>query len=527
MSAASPTSSDLGGMGAAAPAGTVPHRALVTVCAMVATLMQALDGTIANVAMPYMQGGLAATAEQITWVLTSYIIAAAIMTAPVGFLAARFGRKAVFLASVGGFTVASLLCGAAQSLEQMVVFRLLQGAFGAALVPLSQSTMLDIYPPEQRGQAMAIWGMGVMLGPILGPTLGGILTEQWDWRWVFYVNLPFGLLAFLGLLLFMQPERAEAGRRFDWFGFAALSVGVGALQLLLDRGEVRNWFGSTEIIVEAVVAGLGLYLFAVHMATAERPFIPPRLFRDRNFTAGLGLWFLVGAILFATAALLATYLQTLGRYPVLTAGLLLAPRGFGVMVAMIVAGRLASRYDPRLVMLFGILLLAWTLWDITGWTPDVPTRWLLTVTVAQGVALGFVFIPLNLLSFATLEPALRTDGTALVSLLRNLGSAIGIAAVAAVLSRGTQAMHADLAAHATPLNRIFELPSIARFWDLDTARGLALLNEEVTRQAAIVAYANDHRMLLGLALGMLLLLPLMRRPPREAAGAGAGHAVVD
>jgi MFS transporter, DHA2 family, multidrug resistance protein len=453
----------------------VPHRALITACAMVATLMQALDGTIANVALPYMQGGLAATSDQITWVLTSYITAAAIMTAPVGFLAARFGRKPVFLVSVGGFTLASVLCGAAQSLDQMVVFRLLQGAFGAALVPLSQSTMLDIYPAEQRGQAMAIWGMGVMVGPILGPTLGGYLTESWNWRWVFYVNLPFGVLAFLGLMFFLPKGGAAPERRFDWLGFGVLALGVGALQVMLDRSELKNWFGSTEILIEATLAALGLYLFLVHMALAEKPFIPPRIFRDRNFAAGLGIMFAVGAILFATSALLAPYLQTLADYPVFTAGLTMAPRGLGTMAAMFLAGRLASRFDPRKVMAFGILVLAWTLWDMVHWTPDIPMHWLM---------------------------------------------------MAALLTRNTQIMHASLAEHVTPLNRLFELPWVQRFWDPSTAQGVAMLNAEVTRQSSIIAYGNDFYLLMLLALAMLLLLPLMRRPPRAAA-ADPAHAAID
>jgi DHA2 family multidrug resistance protein len=237
----------------------VPHRALITICLMVATLMQALDSTIANVALPYMQGSLSATYDEITWVLTSYVTAAAIMTAPVGWMAMRFGRKRLFLTCLIGFTVASMLCGAAQTLPQMVIFRLLQGMFGAALVPLSQSTMLDIYPPAQRGTAMAIWGMGVMVGPILGPTLGGYLTEIYNWRWVFYVNLPFGILAVAGLATFMPKNQSARALRFDWLGFGVLALGIGALQMMLDRGQDQDWFASTEIITEAVLAGLGIY----------------------------------------------------------------------------------------------------------------------------------------------------------------------------------------------------------------------------------------------------------------------------
>src|ERR1700691_3963045 len=230
------------------PQEYVPHRLLITLCTVGATLMQALDQTIANVALPYMQGSLSATTDEITWVLTSYITAAAIMTAPVGWLAARFGRKYLFITCLIGFTIASMLCGAAQSLVQMVVFRVIQGFFGAALVPLSQSTMMDIYPIEKRGQAMAVWGMGVMVGPILGPTLGGYLTELYNWRYVFFVNLPFGIICTLGLWFFLPRAAAQRGLRFDWFGFIALAVGVAALQLVLDRGETQDWFGSTEVI---------------------------------------------------------------------------------------------------------------------------------------------------------------------------------------------------------------------------------------------------------------------------------------
>jgi MFS transporter, DHA2 family, multidrug resistance protein len=513
-------------MSAPEPEQVVPHRTLITVCAMVATLMQALDSTIANVALPYMQGGLAATSDQINWVLTSYITAAAIMMAPVGFLAARFGRKRLFLVSVGGFTVASVLCGAAQSLEQMVLFRLLQGMFGAALVPLSQSTMLEIYPPAQRGSAMAVWAMGVMVGPILGPTLGGWLTNSYSWRWVFYVNLPFGVLAFLGLWVFLFKDGTPDRRAFDWFGFGVLSIGLGALQIMLDRGELKNWFGSNEIIIEATLAGLGIYLFIVHLATGERPFIPPRIFKDRNFAGCLGVMFLVGVILMATSALLAPWLQVLADYPVLSAGLILAPRGLGTMAALLIAGRLANRTDPRAVMFCGILMLSWTLWDMTHWTPDVSMHWLITVTVIQGFGLGLVFNPLQVVAFATLDPVLRTDGTGLISLLRNLGSAIGIAIMSALLTRNTQIMHSELVQNITPLNRLFQWPAIQHYWSPQTAHGAAMLNEEVTRQASIIAYGNDFKLMMLLCLGMLLMLPLMSRPSRGAA-ADAGHAAMD
>lgn len=507
----------------AAPSTTqsVPGRGIITVCAMIATLMQALDSTIANVALPYMQGSLAASTDQVTWVLTSYIVAAAIMTAPVGWLSLRFGRKNLFVVCLVGFTVASMLCGAAQSLGQMVAFRLLQGIFGAALVPLSQATMLDLYPAEQRGQAMALWGMGVMIGPILGPTLGGYLTELYSWRWVFYVNLPFGIAATAGLLIFLQDGTRKAGLRFDWLGFALLSLGIGALQLMLDRGELKDWFGSPEIIVEAVLAGLGLYLFVVHLLTAEKPFVQPRLFADVNFSAGLVVMFSVGMVLLASVALLAPYLQTLGGYPVFTAGLLLAPRGFGTMAAMLVAGRLSNRVDPRLVMLAGILLIGWSLWDMTGWTPDIGSGRLIWVTIVQGFGLGFVFIPLQVLAFATLPAELRPDGTAFFSLVRNIGMAVGVSLTSFVLSHYTQVLHADLAAELTPFNRMLQSGGAYLDWNVTTPSGLAALNQEVTRQAQIIAYMDDFRFMLVVALAAALLLPLMRRPRHLPAGEAA------
>jgi DHA2 family multidrug resistance protein len=502
---------------------TIPNRAIVTVCAMVATLMQALDSTIANVALPYMQGTLSATSDQITWVLTSYIVAAAIMTAPVGWLAARFGRKNLFLVCLAGFTVASMLCGAAQSLSQVVVFRLLQGMFGAALVPLSQATMLDLYPIEQRGSAMALWGMGVMVGPILGPTLGGYLTDVYSWRWVFYINLPFGILAIGGLWLFLEDTGRNSELHFDWTGFAVLSLGLGALQLMLDRGEQKDWFGSTEIVVYAVLCALGFYLFLAHMFTARKPFIAPRMFRDMNFAAGLLMMFAVGMVLLASSALLAPYLQNLAGYSVSEAGLLMAPRGAGTMIAMMLAGRLSNRVDPRLLMLVGILLLAGSLWEMTGWTPDVDIWGLSVPSLIQGAGIGFVFTPLQVIAFASLPAELRTDGTSLFSLVRNVGSAIGISITSFLLVHNTQIMHAQIAESVTPFNRMLQTGGAYLMWNTATAPGLAALNAEVTRQASIVAYADDFKLMLLVCLPMALLLVLMRPQANGAGGEPVMH----
>jgi len=493
-------------------ASDAASRGFITVCAMAATLMQTLDTTIVNVALPYMQGSLAAAPDQITWVLTSYIVAAAIMTAPVGWLTARFGRKNVFLVCLVGFTGSSMLCGLAGSLTQIVLFRLLQGVFGAALVPLSQATMLDIYPIEQRGKAMAAWVMGVVVGPILGPTLGGYLTDAYSWRWVFYINLPFGIIASVGLWLFLKETRRDAGLRFDVVGFAVLSLGLGALQLMLDRGEQKDWFGSTEIIIYAVFCALGFYLFLVHTLTADKPLIAPRMFRDVNFSSSLLMIFAVGMLLLATAALLAPWLQTLGGYSVTEAGLLIAPRGAGTMIGVMLAGRLSNRVDPRFLMLVGILMIAASLWEMTGWTPDVDVWSFSRVSVIQGFGLGLVFTPLQVVAFATLPIEFRTDGTALFSLLRNVGSAIGISVTSVLLTQNTQIVHAQIAEQVTPFNRMLQTGGAYLVWNSTTSPGLAALNAEVTRQASIIAYIDDFKLLLWLCLPMALLLLFMRRP---------------
>ena len=496
----------------------VPHRLLITVATMIATLMQALDNTIANVALPHMQGSLSASRDQITWVLTSYVIAAAIMTAPVGWLAARFGRKRFFVVCLSGFTVASIFCGLAQTLNEEVLFRLLQGCFGAALVPLSQSIMLDIYPIEQRGMAMAVWATGVMIGPILGPTLGGYLTDLYDWRWVFFINVPFGILAVGGLVLFLKEHHHDTTLRFDWTGFAVLSLGLGAFQLMLDRGTGHDWFHSNEIIIEAALAGVGFYLFIVHMFTAEKPFIPPHIFRDINFLSGFLTMFAVGIVLLASAALLPPFLQNLSGYSVTETGLLMTPRGIGAMLVMILAGRLTRIVDPRILMAMGIVAIGISMWDMTRWTPDIGVWRLSLVTAAQGAGIGFVFIPLQVIGFATLNPALRTDAAALYSLSRNIGSALGVSVSSAVLTSKIQTFHTQLAGSVTPFNRALQSGATGLFWGPGTPFGLAGVDAEVMHQALMLAYINDFMLMAWICIPMLPMLFFMRRPKRGATG---------
>lgn len=323
---------------------------------MLATIIQVLDTTIANVALPHMMGSLIATQDQVSWVLTSYIVASAIMTLPTGWLAGRYGRKAILLISVAGFTLTSVLCGLATSLEQMVFFRVMQGIFGAALVPLSQSTLLDINEKKDQGKAMAIWGMGVMIGPIIGPSLGGYLTEYYSWRWVFFINLPLGILSFVGLLISL-PKTERIGRPFDKIGFLTLSICIACMQLLLDRGEGQGWLDSLEIQIYCGLILAAVWMYVVHTMRTAHPFLSPGMLRDANFRLGLFFMFVVGMILLATMALLPPYMQNLMGYSVMDVGFVLAPRGFGTLFAMIIVSRVTNFVDSRKLIFLGCCLL--------------------------------------------------------------------------------------------------------------------------------------------------------------------------
>jgi DHA2 family multidrug resistance protein len=499
------------------------RRVAITVCVILATIMQALDTTIANIALPYIQGSVSASQDQINWVLTSYIVAAAIMTPPTGFLAGRFGRKRLFLVAVAGFTVASMLCGMAQSLVQIVLFRILQGMFGASLVPLSQSVLLDVYPKGRQGFAMAMWGIAVMVGPVLGPVLGGWLTENYTWRWVFYINLPIGALTFLGITTFLPETDQNAGAKLDWFGFGTLSLAIGALQVLLDRGEQLDWFGSGEIWIEAIVAASAFYLFLVHTFTADEPFVRPALFRDRNFTAGTLFIFIVGVTYLASLALLTPYLQSLMNYPIVTAGLVMGPRGIGTMGAMLVVGQLVGRVDTRRLLAVGLGLTAWSFYEMTGWTPDVSQTTIIVNGLVQGAGLGFLFVPLSAATLGTLPPEQRTEGAGLYNLSRNIGSSVGISVVTSLLTENTQANHADIVAHVTAVNRVFESPTIAQFWNPLTDAGRAALDAMITRQAQIVAYIDDFKLLM---IATLIVIPLLIVFTKAPDGGGEDHALV-
>jgi DHA2 family multidrug resistance protein len=491
------------------------NRPMITIAIMLATLIVSIDGTIANVALPHMQGSLNASQDQITWVLTSFIVATAIATPVTGWLSDRFGSKQVFLASVLGFTVASMLCGVAGSLMEIVAARLLQGLFGAALVPLSQSTLLDINPREKHGSAMAVWGMGVMVGPIVGPTLGGWLTDAYDWRWCFFINVPIGAAAFLGVLKFIPHQVAKRSIRFDVLGFTCLSLAIGALQLVLDRGQQNDWFNSAETWIEAVTAFVSFGFFIIHTATrpAGATFFNYRLLQNRNFVTGLLFIFVVGMVLFATRALLPSMLQGLMGYTAMYAGIVTAPSGLGTMLAMMIVGRMVGKVDLRLILGVGFGLTALTLWMMCGYTVDTSQRAIITPSIIQGFGLGLVFVPLSAATFATLAGDLRPDGTSIYSLVRNIGSSIGIALVQALQVSNTQKAHAGIIENITA-----NQPSL-----IETTHNAVALNAEVTRQASMIAYIDNFWLMMILTLLAMPLLLIIKTPKKTPSQAEEEH----
>ncbi len=484
----------------------VPAKGLITLSVMAATIMQALDSTIANVALPHIQSSLAATQDEAAWVLTSYIVAAAVMFPLTGWLANAYGRRNVFLVSIILFVAASALCGMATSLPQLVAFRLMQGIGGAALVPLSQAILFEINAPKDFGRAMSIWGIGATLAPVLGPALGGWLTDNYSWRWVFYINLPVGALALAGLYVSLPQSRPHKPGYFDWFGFAALGVGVAAFQLMLDRGQHLDWFSSPEIIAEAILAGLGFYLFVVHTLSAKKPFVTPALFQDRNYIAACVFLFLSGIILFATLALLPPLLQNKMHYPVVLSGLVIAPRGIGAIIGMFVVGRMVPRFDARIFMAAGLALTAYSLWLMTQYSLLMDTRPVIIAGLLQGLGIGMINVCLSTMAFVTLAPRLRNEGTAIFNLIRSTGGAIGISVMIFLLTQNTQRVHAGLAAHVTAYNMADH-----GYWDMGSAKSVALLNSAITDQSAMIAYIGDFRLMMILTLLTIPFLFMFRR----------------
>ena len=495
------------------------QRALVTIGVMMAVLLQVLDTTIANVALPHMQAALGATQDSINWVLTSYIVASAIALPISGWLSDKVGRKRLLIISVIGFTAASVLCAAAMSLTEMVLFRVIQGISGAFLVPLAQATLFDINPREKHSQAMALFGGGIMIGPILGPVLGGWLTDSYNWRWVFLVNLPVGVVATL-ILLRQLPTTPKHERKFDLFGFILLAVAVGALQMFLDRGEQKDWFDSWEIIAECGLSIGAFWMFVVHTITGRNPLFERHMFADRNFATGLLFMAVTGVLLLAGLALLPPLLQNLYGYSVLQSGFLTAPRGVGTLISMLAAGKLTGKFDSRLLVGLGVVLMGVSLWMMTGFALDQPAAPVIWSGVVQGLGLGLIFVPLQSLAFETLAPRLRTTAASLLNLARNVGGSVGISVVSAQLVRMSQVAHADMAS-AIGSNLPTTDTTFLQSLGVQGNAAIALINSEVNRQAVFIAYLDDFKLMMIVTFAVLPMLLLMRK-----SGAGQKPAAV-
>jgi DHA2 family multidrug resistance protein len=377
--------------------------------------------------------------------------------------------------------------------------------------------MITINPPERRGSAMALFSMALLVGPVLGPIIGGWLTANYSWRFIFYINLPIGLLALFGLMTFLKDTARDVTAKLDWFGFGALGVAIAAFQILLDRGEELDWFGSGEIVIEVIVAASALYLFLVHTFTARAPFVRRSLFRNRNYAAGALFGIIIGLTYYASLALQPPYLQNLMGYPIVTAGLVLGPRGVGTIGALAIVGRLVGRVDTRILLAIGLGLTAWAFWVMTDWTPDVSQGTVIGIGVVQGIGLGFLTVPINVVTLSSLSPEACAEGAGFSTLLRNMGSSAGISIVNSLLTRNTQVNHSEIASYVRSTNRAFEDPLIGQFWNPVTAAGRAALDAVITRQAEIIAYIDDYKLLMIATLAVAPLFILFTKPSHDVA----------
>ena len=487
---------------------------LVTIALILAPLIQVFDTSLIAVALTHMQGSLSATQDQIAWVLTSYLISLAVMTPFWGAISSKFGRKPLLLVSIAGFIVCSLLCGTSDTLTEILIYRFVQGMFGAALIPLSQSSLLSVYRREDFGIAMGWWGVGIMFGPVFGPTLGAYITEYFSWRWAFYLNLPIGLMAFMMIALLVPRARVKVPRQFNYFGFVMLAIAIGSVQFVLDRGERLDWYDSPTVIILTLISAGALWVFVVNSLTSRIPFVDPAIFRDKNYVSGIVLRVLFGLVLFSSVVLLPPFLQNQGGYPLIDSGIILAARGGGAMASALFVGYLLKTIDPRKVIFVGMLIAAITMWQFSNFTQDIEIVSVMVVSFVQGVSFSFFVIPVNTVAFSSMAPEHRDAGTSFYSLLNNMGRSLGIALFSSYLARQTQANHAVLSEKVTHFNdavRHLELPSV---WDLETAAGLRAINRMVNQQAELIAYIDDFRLLAIIIVICMPVLLVMRNPHR-------------
>ena len=492
-------------------------RLMITLAVMSATLIQVLDTTIVNVALPHMQGELGATTDQISWVLTSYLVTAAIFMPLTGYFSDILGRKRYLLICIAGFVGASALCGIAGNVAEIVLFRMLQGMFGAALVPLSQAIMSDAYPPEERGRAMALWGLGVMVGPVLGPTLGGWLTEVASWRWTFYINVPVGGLSFFLASQFV-PETAKKARRMDWPGLVLLAAGVAGTQYALDRGNQQDWLAASDIRVSAALGVAGLIGFSWYsLRVKERALFDIRIFTDRNFATACLVIALLGLGMFGTIVVQPILLERLLNYPILTTGMVMAPRGIATAFSMLIVGRLVGRTDARALVGAGMLISAAGSHFMTRYSLGIDAFWIIWPAMLQGLGMGLIFVPLSTIAYATLPRARMAEAAGLYSLVRTMGSAVGISIVTTLLSRQGQVLWNELGGNLTRFNPAVQHYLRGLRLRPDDPKAVALMADQIARQAEMLAMIDVFQLITWSFVVMLPLVFLLKK--QQAGGA--------
>lgn len=498
---------------------------LITITLILAPLVQVFDTATVSIALRHMQGELSATQDQIAWVITSFLITLTVFTPVWGVLGGMFGRKRLILICTAGFTVAAMLAGHSSSLTEILIWRAVQGFFGSALLPLAMSSMLSVYPREKLSIAMAWWGVGMMFGPVLGPTIGGYVTEYLSWRWAFYINLPIGIIAFVMTALVVPRTGVRTVKKFNYYAFVMLGIAIGCLQFVLDRGERYDWFESPVMITVALVGCVALWLFVVNAFTTSTPFIEMVLFKDRDYLAGTVLRTLFGVLIFGSLVIIPPFLQDIGGYPPLLSGYAMAPRGAGTMLASFFVGYLLPYVDSRKVIAVAMVIMAGTMWELSTFTEDVDLNAFVINNFLQGVAFGAFLVPLSSMAFVTLKPELRDAGTSFYALVNNIGRSLGVALFSSYLVRSSQSYHEHLAEHVRPDNDVLRHITLPAPWSLTDPVGLAAIERTVTQQAKLLAYVADFQLIaLVIVACMPALLfmknPLKHKPAPQPAPAG-------
>ena len=507
---------------------------IIAVAVMLGTFMEVLDTTVVNVSLPHIAGNLSASVDEATWVLTSYLVSNAIVLPMTGWLSNHFGRKRVLMTSILGFTVASVACGLAPSLPFLIIFRVIQGATGGGLQPLSQAIMLEAFPPEQRGKAMAFWGLGIVVAPMLGPVMGGWITENYSWRWVFYINLPVGLLALaMSQMFIFDPKYISRKSRYvDYWGIGLLAVGMGALQVMLDKGQEEDWLGSHFILVLMIIAVVALVGFVINELLDNQPIVNLRVFKNRSYATGVFMMTILGFVLYGATVLLPIYLQQLLGYNALDAGWAMLPRGLGSFIAMPFVGILMSKIEPRKLLAVGFAVAAYSLWDLSHVNLNAGYWDVFWPQFIQGLSMGFVFVPLTTVTHDSIPKEQMGNATSLFNLMRNIGASIGIAMVTTIVARKTQSNINVLGSSVTASNpAVGDLSSATSSWLISRGMDAATAAKQATgamwgmvqQQASMVAFIHAFRFLAIMFLALLPLIFIMRPPSHRGGGGAAMH----